>query len=71
MGTHEAHKEAPVGKVKTRVSMGMKVIRADGTVEDHGEQNSQIVELDYQQAVELLGQENADSLFQGAEGVRE
>lgn len=52
--------------VRTKVSMSMKVIRKDGTVEDHGVQSTQIVELDYENAVNLLGQENADELFRGA-----
>jgi len=67
---NKIHKEAPGGTVKTKVSMGMKVIRAaDGSVEDHGEQFSRVVELDYTTAVQLLGQEHADELFAGAEGA--
>jgi hypothetical protein len=61
----KTHNETPVGTVKTEVSMGMKVIRADGTVEEHGEQFSKVVELTYDQAVDAFGQEAADKLFNG------
>jgi hypothetical protein len=58
------------GKVKTKVSMGMQVIRAaDGSVEDYGEQYSHVVELSYEDAVEMLGKDKADELFRGAKGV--
>ena len=69
---NKSHIEAPGGTVKTKVSMGMKVIRAaDGSVEDYGEQYSRVVELDFTTAVQLLGQEQAESLFSGAEGAND
>lgn len=55
--------EIPTGIVKTKVTMGMKVIRVDGSTEDYGEQFSKVVELDYPMAVRMLGQEQADALF--------
>jgi hypothetical protein len=55
------------GIITTKETMSMRVISKDGTVEEHGEQNSQIVELDYENAVALLGREKADELFRGAE----
>jgi hypothetical protein len=62
--------KASNGKVKTKVSMGMKVTRAaDGSVEDYGQQFSKVVELDYESAVELLGRDQADELFRGAERI--
>jgi hypothetical protein len=54
--------------VKTKVSMSMQVKRAaDGSVEDYGEQFSKVVELDYENAVRLMGHEKADELFKGVE----
>lgn len=32
------HRQAPAAMVAAKASMGMKVIRADGTVEDYGTQ---------------------------------
>jgi hypothetical protein len=65
---NKTHNEAPAGKVKTKVTMGMKVIRVDGSTEDHGEQYSKVVELDYADAVELLGAEKANELFGESRG---
>lgn len=62
---NKTHNETPGGTVKTEVSMGMKVIRADGTVEEHGEQFSKVVEMTYDQVVESFGVEAADKLFSG------
>lgn len=57
---------ASPSKVKTKVGMSMKVTRAaDGSVEDFGQQFEKVVELDFNTAVELLGQEQAELLFQG------
>jgi hypothetical protein len=54
--------------VKTKVAMEMKVIRAaDGSVEDYGTQYEKVVEIDYNNAVVLVGREKADELFKGVE----
>lgn len=49
--------------VKTKVAMGVKVLRASGEVEDMGVQHQQTVEIDYDMAVRMFGQEKADELF--------
>lgn len=51
------------GTVKTKVTMGMKVLRASGEIEDYPDQHQQIVEIDYDMAIRMFGQEKADELF--------
>lgn len=60
--------------IKCAVSMGARVIRGDsgihgepGSVEVLETQGTQIVELTYEQACELVGVEEADKLFSGIE----
>lgn len=67
----------PGAKLKTRARISGHVIRGPsgihgepGSVEplDMTEPGHQVVELDYQTAVAMLGQDTADQLFRLAEG---
>jgi len=51
--------------VKKKVSMGVVVKRADGSVEDLGTQNEQIVELTKDQLAAMIGDEAAAEVFRG------
>jgi hypothetical protein len=66
--------QAPPATVKVKVKMDAKVIRGDsgehgppGSVEVMGTQYEKIVEITYEQAVEMVGKEEADKLFSGIE----
>lgn len=52
------------GVIKANASMGAVVTRADGTQESVGGfDGPRLIELNYEQAVEMFGQEQADELF--------
>lgn len=59
------HQREALTTQKVKASMGMRVIRANGEIEDHGIQFHKTVEVDYPTAVEMFGQEQADELFKG------
>lgn len=61
------HAEGTPAAVSAKVTMGVRVLRKDGSVEDHGVQSENRIELSYDQAVEMLGREQADELF-GVQG---
>lgn len=64
----------PTAKIKCQVNMGATVVRGPnseygppGSTEelDFGENKTQVVELTYEQCVNLIGKEMADDLFRG------
>jgi hypothetical protein len=58
----------PEATIKCKARMSGYVKRVDGTIEPlefTGGSQEQIIEVNYEKAVELFGQEKADELFKG------
>lgn len=59
--------QGSAAKVKKKVSMGVQVKRADGTIEDLGIQHQEVRELTEEELAAFVGPEEARKVFEEVE----